>query len=93
MHPHRMSNFLSFRSLFETREQRIVRLANAGRFDKLIEMGVGILPSLEALNTFIGDAPVFMGYSNPMESAQQKASHSDSQPLLVSSNRTEQMAI
>ena len=40
MHPHRMSNFLSFRSLFETREQRIVRLANAGRFDKLIEMGV-----------------------------------------------------
>ena len=40
MHPHSMSNFLSFRSLFETREQRIVRLANAGRFDKLIEMGV-----------------------------------------------------
>ena len=40
MHPHRMSNFLSFRSLFETREQRIVRLANAGRFAKLIEMGM-----------------------------------------------------
>ena len=40
MHPHRMSNFLSFRSLFETRQQRIVRLANAGRFDKLIKMGV-----------------------------------------------------
>ena len=40
MHPHRMSNFLSFRSLFETREQRIARLANAGRFDKLLEMGV-----------------------------------------------------
>ena len=40
MHPHSMSNFLSFRSLLETREQRIVRLANAGGFDKLIEMGV-----------------------------------------------------
>jgi len=40
MHPSRMSNFLSFRSLFETREQRIARLANAGRFDKLLKMGV-----------------------------------------------------
>ena len=40
MHPHRMSKFHSFRSLFETREQRIVRLANTGRFNKLIEMGV-----------------------------------------------------
>ena len=40
MHPHRMSNFFSFRSLFETREQRIVRLANAGRFDELLDMGV-----------------------------------------------------
>ena len=40
MHPYRMSNFFSFRSLFETREQRIVRLANAGRFDKLLDMGV-----------------------------------------------------
>ena len=35
-----MSNFLSFRSLFETREQRITRLANAGQFDKLLKMGV-----------------------------------------------------
>ena len=40
MQASRMSNFLSFRSLFETREQRINRLANAGRFDKLLEMGV-----------------------------------------------------
>ena len=40
MYLYRMSNFFSFRSLFETREQRIVRLANAGRFDKLVEMGV-----------------------------------------------------
>lgn len=35
-----MINFLSFRSLFESREQRINRLANAGRFDKLLAMGV-----------------------------------------------------
>ena len=40
MHPSRMSNFFSFRSLFETREHRIARLANAGRFDKLLKMGV-----------------------------------------------------
>ena len=40
MQASRMSNFLSFRSFFETREQRIARLANAGRFDKLIQMGV-----------------------------------------------------
>ena len=40
MQASRMSNFLSFGSLFQTREQRIARLANAGRFDKLIEMGI-----------------------------------------------------
>jgi len=40
MHLLRMSNFFSFRSLFETREQRIIRLANVGRFDKLLAMGV-----------------------------------------------------
>ena len=40
MYLYRMSNFFSFRSLFETREQRTIRLANNGRFDKLIEMGV-----------------------------------------------------
>ena len=40
MYLYRMSNFFFFRSLFETREQRTIRLANNGRFDKLIEMGV-----------------------------------------------------
>ena len=40
MHPSRMNNFFSFRSLFETREQHISRLAKAGQFDKLLKMGV-----------------------------------------------------
>ena len=35
MHPHRMSNFLSFRSLFETREQRLHRSANSYAMDSL----------------------------------------------------------
>ena len=40
MHPSRMSNFLSFLSFFKTRRQRSTRLANAGRFNKLLKMGV-----------------------------------------------------
>ena len=36
----RMINFHPFRSFFKHREQHIARLANAGRFDKLIKMGV-----------------------------------------------------
>ena len=40
MHPHRMSNFLSFRSLFRSKSQTDDTAANYNAVDSLIEQGM-----------------------------------------------------
>ena len=40
MHPHRMSNFLSFRSLFRSKSQTDDTAANYSAVDSLIEQGM-----------------------------------------------------